>query len=109
MHARGEIPRAGRTKSPQPTMIEPLEGRQLLAADTAAAAPFLTRVNFQPAGVTVPDGYVADAGTAFGDQGNGLVYGWTVDNSKGVAQRNSKLSPDARYDTFAKFPKRGSW
>lgn len=88
------------------SIVEPLEGRRLLSADTVV--PFLERVNFQPAG-PAPDGYVADAGEAFGDRGNGLTYGWSVDNRKGVGQRNSKLSPDARYDTFAKFPKRGSW
>jgi hypothetical protein len=59
----------------------------LAAAGLAAYAmmsppdPSILRFNFQPLTAVVPDGYLLDAGDAYGDrerpdQGNGLVYGW---------------------------------
>ena len=70
---------------------EPLEARQLLA--------FSASVNFQPPTAPVPAGYVADKGTTYRDQGNGLTYGWDVANTA-YRDRNSSLSPDQRYDTL---------
>ncbi|HLF01288.1 MAG TPA: hypothetical protein VI547_04890, partial [Anaerolineales bacterium] len=56
------------------------------------------RLNFQPAGASVPAGYGVDSGASFGDRGNGWQYGWNQTNGTAV-DRNSNLSPDQRFDT----------
>src|SRR3954464_13811815 len=73
-------------------VIENLEGRMLLHA-----GHLHVNVNFQPAAAAVPAGYVADGGLAYGDRGNGFIYGWDAANTTGVRDRN-KLA-DQRYDT----------
>ena len=79
--------------------IELLEQRRLLSGTFAA------QINFQPFGATVPSGYVADTGALFGDQGNGLTYGWNSPKPAQVVGRRVQSQPagtDApRYDTFA--------
>jgi glucose/arabinose dehydrogenase len=72
--------------------VEPLEARQLLA--------FSASINFQPPTAPVPAGYVADKGTTYHDQGNGLTYGWDVANTA-YRDRNNSASPDQRYDTLS--------
>jgi hypothetical protein len=67
---------------------------------------FHANVNFQPAGVAVPAGYVADTGAPFGAR-NGLTYGWNIDNSTNARQRNAASSPDQRYDTLTHLQKPG--
>lgn len=57
------------------------------------------RVNFQPAGAPVPDGYLADSGEVFGDRGNGYSYGWNAPTTV-TRDRNSANSPDQRHDTL---------
>lgn len=42
-------------------------------------APFVLRVNFQPAGTPLVGTYVPDHGNAFGVRANGLQYGWNRD------------------------------
>ena len=61
-------------------------------------------VNFQPAGVPIPPGYVADTGTVFGSRG-GLSFGWNADNSAQTRDRNAANSPDQRYDTLTHLQK----
>ena len=74
------------------------------AVDTAYTAVydpgFAVKVNFQPGGVTIPPGFLADAGAAFGDRGNGFTYGWNGDNTAQTRDRDSPASPDQRYDTL---------
>ena len=84
--------------------IEPLEGRQLFAATVTPlaaepAAPFIAKINFQPAGAAIPGGYLADTGSSYASRGNGFTYGWSSTNNQAV-DRNSSRSPDQRYDTF---------
>ena len=67
----------------------------------APPAPTEIRVNFQLASAAVPAGYLKDGGAAYGDRGNGRTYGWNVDNSAQMRDRNSPVSPDQRYDTLA--------
>src|SRR5262249_49952936 len=67
------------------------------APRTLDGVPF-ARVVFQPAGVPVPDGYVADNGYVFDDRGNGFIYGWDVDNSTNTYVRH--VMSDQRYDTL---------
>lgn len=57
-------------------------------------------VNFQAASTAAIPGYLPDVGDVFGDRGNGLKYGWDVDNTANARERNSANSPDKRYDTF---------
>jgi hypothetical protein len=70
---------------------------------TVTPAPVFTgvKINFQPAVVPVPAGYLVDSGQVFADRGNGFSYGWNQDNSGNMIDRNSPSSPDQRYDTFA--------
>ncbi|MCC5843272.1 MAG: S8 family serine peptidase [Verrucomicrobia bacterium] len=42
---------------------------------------FRVAVNFQPETATIPAGFVADTGKAFGDRANDLRYGWDSDRS----------------------------
>ena len=74
---------------------EKLESRALLHG-----TGFEAFVNFQPASAPAPDGYLVDGGAVFGDRGNGLSYGWDVNNSSFARDRNSSLSADQRYDTL---------
>ncbi len=63
--------------------------------------PTAIAVNFQTSSAAVPSGYWKDAGLAFGDRGNGQSYGWNIDNTAQMRDRNSAASPDQRYDTLA--------
>jgi N-acetylneuraminic acid mutarotase len=79
-------------------------------ADNDAAPPpptFEAHVNFQPAGVPVPAGYVADTGTTFADRGNGLAYGWNASTAALARDRNSTASADQRYDTLTSMQRSG--
>ena len=51
------------------------------------------KINFQPAGSTVPEGYRADSGKVYGPREGGLSYGWNKDNQENTRDRNSQLSP----------------
>jgi hypothetical protein len=62
-------------------------------------------VNFQPAGASVPSGYLTDTGAAFGNRGNGRSYGWNGNNASTTRDRNASNSPDQRYDTLAHLQK----
>jgi hypothetical protein len=58
------------------------------------------KINFQPLGAPIPNGYVADTGLVFADRGGGLAFGWNADNSGRARDRNAALAPDQRYDTL---------
>ena len=55
-------------------------------------------VNFQPEGIPVPEGWLADSGKTFSDRGNDLTYGWNVDVSQAMRQR--QVNPDPVCDSF---------
>ncbi len=80
--------------------LEMLEPRQLLA--------FSALINFQPSGSQTPSGYRADTGAVFGSRGSGLSYGWNATNNNAL-DRNSSISPDQRYDTFARMQQNGNF
>src|SRR6059058_4690168 len=73
--------------------LESLEARRLMAG-------VILHINFEPAGATVPAGYVADTGATFGARANGYSYGWNLSASSAARDRNSAASPDQRYDTL---------
>jgi uncharacterized protein (TIGR03382 family) len=70
------------------------------SAARTAAETVSVKINFQPVGVPPPAGYLADTGDAFGDRGNGFLYGWDMDNSAAARERMSPESPDLLHDTF---------
>lgn len=79
--------------------IELLETRILFDA-------FQVSVNFQPAKVPTPTGYVADTGAFYGDRGNGYTYGWSGGKLPAItreqfAAKAARNGPDTSYDTFA--------
>src|SRR6185436_929316 len=86
-----------RCRTFRPAFFEALEQRKLFHGDDSA---FHADINFQPASATVPDGYLVDSGSTFGDRGNGFSYGWNADNSANTRDRNSALSPDQLHDTL---------
>ena len=71
------------------------------AIDSTVVAKYAFRasVNFQPAGVPVPSGYIVDAGRPFAQRANGFTYGWNADMTRYVVDRDAANSPDQRYDT----------
>src|SRR5207244_2324779 len=73
--------------------MEFLESRILLS--------FSAHINFQPKSVPTPAGYLADTGAPFKPHTKSLSFGWNQSNTQGTVDRNSKLSQDQRYDTFA--------
>jgi hypothetical protein len=66
-------------------------------------------INFQPASVVAPQGYIVDSGMPFGKADNGYTYGWTTDMSSFAAQLNSVASLDVRYDTAIMLVAGGTW
>ncbi|NVJ20758.1 MULTISPECIES: hypothetical protein [Myxococcus] len=72
-------------------------------------APFELRVNFQPANVAVPAGFVADSGQVFGSRGNGHTYGWSADNTANTRDRDDANTPSQAYDTVIRTQNGGNF
>src|SRR5439155_6739826 len=68
--------------------------------------PGVVNINFQPANVEIPSGYVADSGQVFGDRGNGYNYGWDQSIQAGTRDRN--LVADQRSDTVVHMQRYGT-
>lgn len=81
--------------------VDFIDAHLIEEAAPPAVSAFSAKVNFQPAGVAIPSGYVADTGLVYGARGNGLTYGWDADNRGAMRDRNWPTSPDQRYDTVA--------
>jgi glucose/arabinose dehydrogenase/PKD repeat protein len=79
------------------------QGGSAFSIVARAATPLFSgaHINFQPAAAAVPPGYDMDAGDVYGTRSSGLVYGWNVDNTANMVDRNASTSPDQRYDTYA--------
>ena len=76
--------------------VERIEPRVLFASTAVNL-----HINFQsPATKGTFAGYVADIGSPYGARGGGLTFGWSSTNQTNARRRNSKLSPDLRYDTL---------
>jgi len=76
--------------------------RPAAASAPTAPAGSTMRINFQPAWVSVPAGYLADSGAGFGARDGGLSYGWNRPNLQTRSRLNPR-SPDARHDTLTHF------
>lgn len=64
------------------------------------AAPFAARVNFQPVGTPLVDGWSHDNGLVFGARSGGLSYGWNQDIAATARDRNHATSVDQLHDTL---------
>jgi hypothetical protein len=62
---------------------------------------FTAHINFSASQNETPNGYVNDTGSAFGNRGGGLEFGWNKDNGANMVDRNSAASPDELRDSFA--------
>ncbi len=51
------------------------------------------RIDFQPAGARLPDGWLADHGAVFGERGKDLRYGWNRDHSDLAKDRGNNSDP----------------
>ena len=78
--------------------------------DSLRIVPVFTgaRINYQPAGASVPAGYVADTGALYGGRGNGFSYGWNAAIAGETRDRNNALSPDQRHDTLVQTQRAGN-
>lgn len=88
------------TPTPTPTntpTATPTETPTATPTFTSTPAPNAIKVNFQPAGSSVPAGYLVDSGAVYGDRGNGQTYGWNAPTNE-TRERNAH--PDQRYDTL---------
>lgn len=60
-------------------------------------SPIDVKVNFQPSGSAVPNGYVSDSGEIYQGYGTGYTYGW---NANTFETRDRGAHSDQRYDTL---------
>src|SRR5258706_10378317 len=65
------------------------------------------KVNFQIGTDPAFSGYLIDGGAVYAARGNGQTYGWNVDNTTWMRNRNATNSPDERYDTLRHMQKGG--
>jgi len=102
-----------------PSGGEGMQGQQIQAtggSESTSAAPAAPpaqtgtaiNVNFQPAGVASPAGYLSDSGLTYGNRA-GYSYGWDKDLSGFAVQRKNASSPDVRYDTSIMLLKDATW
>ncbi len=90
--------------------ISPVQGFQLeVSGGTTppSSGTVLLAINFQPADVPVPDGFVVDSGLSF-DASRG--YGWvTGPDSLGLRDRDSTYSASQEYDTLVHVAPTSAW
>jgi hypothetical protein len=95
------------------TIATPAVDTTYTATYTSVLPPLDLKVDFQPASAPTVAGYLVDSGAVFGNRGNGQVYGWNANTSAGAWDRNSRRSPDQRYDTLVQMQhytnRNGSW
>ncbi len=73
---------------------------------TLSEAPGTIKINFQPAGVEIPQGYIPDYGEIYGVR-NGYNYGWNVGYVGATRDRN--ISTNQKLDTLIMLYKTGKW
>ncbi|MEM7391304.1 MAG: hypothetical protein AAF492_03065, partial [Verrucomicrobiota bacterium] len=84
------------------TKLAEVAERKLLFIDSDT----FIQVNFQPENCEPPPGYVADTGRAFGDRGNGFMYGWDKPNDE---TRDRETGREVHYDTLNHFKSGRFW
>jgi hypothetical protein len=87
------------------------ESQKSSEVSATPAAPASYHVNFSNNTTQVPAGYFNDIGKAYGLQSNGLTYGWNIDNSANMRDRDNSSSPDELHDSLGHMQKSGnsSW
>ena len=78
---------------------------QNVTISTNTSSNLLYAVNFQPANVSIPDGFIADSGAIY-DSDRG--YGWVPAQAE-TRDRNETMSPDQSYDTLIMVDANGKW
>jgi glucose/arabinose dehydrogenase len=68
---------------------------------------FPIKVNFQLAGAPVPSGYVPDSGDVFGSRGNGLFFGWNMNETDVCRDRG--VQANQLLDTLCHFHAGAVW
>jgi hypothetical protein len=63
-------------------------------------------INFQPQRSAAPDGFLIDSGAAYGDRGNGFVYGWNGPTGK---RDNSEDSAVPSVEDTLVLARGGTW
>jgi len=63
-------------------------------------------INFQPSGKWIPSGYLPDYGEVYADRGNGNSYGWDIDITADMRDRDAIT--DQKWDTLAHMQKAGN-
>lgn len=91
----------GTTYFYQVSAVDP-GGESTRSSEVSAALTglFSAHINFSNNQTQIPTGYVNDIGLAYGNRGNGLTFGWNVDNRSNARDRNSSRSPDEVHDSF---------
>jgi hypothetical protein len=72
----------------------------LFAVGATPITPFTAHINFSNNTTQVPSGYVNDTGLAYGSRNNGQTFGWNIDNTVNMRDRDSSLSPDELHDSL---------
>jgi RHS repeat-associated protein len=72
------------------------------------AGSTVTRINFQPASVATPAGFLADKGKTADVRTNGLTYGWSSDATAQAVVRHGAV-PLPEFDTHIEFAAGQSW
>ena len=73
---------------------------------TLSEAPGTIKINFQPTGVEIPQGYIPDYGEIYGVR-NGYNYGWNIGYIGATRDRN--ISADQKLDTLIMLYKTAKW
>jgi hypothetical protein len=89
------------------------ESQKSSEVSATPASPASYHINFSSSTTQVPAGYFNDTGKVYGLQSNGLTYGWNIDNSVNMRDRDSSSSPDELHDSLGHMQKsnnpNGSW
>ena len=96
--------RGSAARRPPAALVESLELRRLFDASTLFDESFI----FGPANAPGASGYLPDHGAVFGDRGNGMEYGWNVNEAGGAHLRHSSSIPD-EYDGSIAFSPGQFW
>ena len=85
---------------------EKSEWSDMLTISTLPEALGTIKINFQPAGSEIPQGYIPDYGEIYGVR-NGYSYGWNIGYAGATRDRN--INVDQKLDTLIMLNLSGKW
>ncbi len=85
---------------------EKSEWSDMLKISTLPEAFGTIKINFQPAGSEIPQGYIPDYGEIYGAR-NGYSYGWNIGYAGATRDRN--INADQKLDTLIMLYETGKW